>query len=340
MKLKNYQDKILCSWGLCFLVCVIAFEIHGQANNVVTGYVFGLDQRPISEVNVELLDENYSLIARMKTNGAGRYMFSRLRRARYYLQVSPIAADYEGQTKEIEIVGISRGGASDAGADTIQQNFYLRLRRAASQNLGINAVVFAQEIPKEAEKLYEKAVSALKDKKRDEAIAELQKALEVFPTYYLALEKLGEEYINQQKYQTASEILLRAITINPNGFSSQYSLGYALYQLKKYPEALKAINRSVEIAPISVNGNFLLGVCLKQLGNYAESVEHLKKAVKLSPSPQPEIHWQLSLIYTNNLKKYGDAAQELELFLRARPDYEEAEKVKELIRKLKVKAKG
>jgi tetratricopeptide (TPR) repeat protein len=337
VKLKNYQHPIMSSLGMLFLVCLIVFEASGQANNVITGFVFGIEQRPLSDVSVELLDENSSLLSRMKTDGGGRYMFTRLRRARYYVQVSPIASDYEGQTKEVEISGISRGGAADAGADTIQQNFNLRSRKSGSQNLAINAVVFAQEIPKEAEKLYGKAISALKNKKTDEAIADLQKALEILPTYYLALEKLGEEYISRQKYTEAFEVLSKAVEVNPKGFSGQYSLGYTLYQLKKYPEALEAVQKSVEIAPNSVNGIFLLGVSLKQIGRYEEAAENLKKAAKLSPSPQPDIHWQLSLIYTNNLKKYEEAAEQLELFLKAKPDYEEAEKVKALIKKLKAK---
>lgn len=340
IKLKNYQGRILSFARLIFLVFLLVLAASGQGNNVITGFVFGPEQRPLSEISVELLDENYSLLSRMKTDGAGRYLFSRLRRARYHIQVSPLASDYERQTIEVEIAGISRGGASNAGADTIQQNFYLRSRKSGSQNLAINAVVFAQEIPKEAEKLYGKAVSALKNKKTVEGIANLQKALEILPTYYLALERLGEEYIIQQKYAEAFEVLNKAVEVNSRGFTALYSLGYALYQLKKFPEALQAVQKSLEIAPNSVNGIFLLGVCLKQSGRFEEAVENLKKAANLSPAPQPDIHWQLSLIYTNNLKKYEDAAQQLELFLKAKPDYEEAEKVKDLIKKLRAKAKS
>ncbi len=336
---ENCQQKVFSVLLLSFLVCATVSQVIGQANNVITGFVFGIERRPVSEVSVELLDDNYSLLSRMKTDGSGRYLFSRLPRGRYYIQVSPLGTNYERQTKDIEISGISRGAATNAGADTIQQNFYLTQKD--SNNLAVvTGVVFAQDVPKEAQKLYEKAISSLKDKKTDEGVTNLQKALEIFPTYYLVLDKLGEEYINRQRYQEASEVLLKAVEINPKGFSSQYSLGYALYQLKKYPEALEVIKKSVEIAPNSINSFFLLGVCLKQIGRFDEAVEKLKKADKLSNSEQADIHWQLSLIYTNNLKKYAEAANELELFLKLKPNYEEAEKVKDLIKKLKAKAKG
>lgn len=318
-----------------FFICAISLNAYGQINNIITGFIFGPEQRPVSDASVELLDDNYGLISRVKTDGSGRYIFSRLQRGRYYIQVSVLASNYDRQIKEVEISGINRSASND----TVQQNFYLK-PKPSNDLLAVNGVVFAQEIPKDAQKLYENANSLLKEKKIDEGLAELKKALEIFPSYYLALDRLGQEYISQQKYQDAYDVLTKAVEINPKGFSSQYSLGYSLYQLKKYKEAIVPLKKSVEIVPGSTNGFFMLGVCLKQIGNYEAAVEHLKKADKLSNSGQADIHWQLSLIYTNNLKRYAEAAYELELFLKAKPDFVEAEKVRDLINKLKAKAKG
>ncbi len=338
MKLKKTHTRILFCVFVALFVCFVSTKANGQANNVITGFIFGAERRPISDVSVELSDENYSLLSRTKTDGSGRYIFTRLRRARYNLRVSPIATDYEGQTKDVEISGISRGGAADAGSDTIQQNFYLRLKSQESNtNLAIKGVVFAQDVPKEAQKLYETALSELKDKKVEIGLANLKSALQILPTYYLALDRLGQEYIGQQKYQEATEVLTNAVFVNPKSFSSHYSLGYSLHQLQKYPEAVDALKKSVELAPTSVNGFYILGLTLKKLGQFGSAVENLKKADKLANSQQADIHWQLSLIYTNNLKRYADAANELELFLKVKPDYEEADKVRDLIKKLRAK---
>lgn len=336
MNARNFQVKLVFYLSSTFFICMMIVDVRAQANNSITGFVFGIERTPVSDISVELSDDTYSLISRVKTDGSGRYIFSRLRRGRYYLRVLPLGTSYEGQNKDVEIAGISR----TVGSDTIQQNFYLQLKSQGSNNLpAITGIVFAQEIPNEAQKLYEKALSDLKDKKTDLGLAKLENALKIFPTYYLALDKLGQEYITQEKYQEAYDVLIKAVEINPGGFSSQYALGYSLYQLKKYQEALEVIRKSIEIIPNSINSFFLVGVCLKQLGNYKEAVENLKKANKLSNSKQADVHWQLSLIYTNNLKRYADAATELEFFLKIKPDYREAEKVRELIKKLKAKAK-
>lgn len=336
MDARNFQVKLFFYLLSTLFICMIIVDVKAQANNSITGFIFGIERRPVSEISVELLDDNYTLISRVKTDGSGRYLFSRLGRSRYFLRVLPLGTSYEEQSKDIEITGISRGG----GSDTIQQNFYLQLKsQGSNDSLAINGVVFAQDIPKEAQKLYEKALSDLKNKRIDAGLGKLKDALTIFPTYYLALDKLGQEYIAQQKYQEAYDVLIKAVEINSGGFSSQYALGYSLYQLKKYQEALVVIRKSIEIVPNSINSIFLVGVCLKQLGKYKEAVENLKKADKLANSQQADIHWQLSLIYTNNLKRYADAAMELESFLKIKPDYPEAEKVRELINKLKSKAK-
>lgn len=336
----NYQEKIVFYLFVVFFVGVLAFSAQAQ-NNAITGFVFGLERNPIPNVPVELSDENYSLVSRVTTDGIGRYLFQRLRRGRYYVRVSPIATDYEAQTKDVEISGISGGAGINSGSDTIQQNFYLQVKsRRNGSSPAINGVVFAQDIPKEAQKLYEKAISDLNNKNTDEGFSELKKAVEIFPQYYLALDRLGQEYINQRRFEDARDVLIKAVEVNPRGFSGQYSLAYSLYQLKKYTEAHGTVKKALSITPDSVNSLFLLGVCLKQLGRYEEAVENLKKANVLSNSQQPDIHWQLSLIYTNNLKRYADAAKELEIFLELKPDYREAEKVRELIKQLKARAKG
>jgi len=347
MKFKVYAKIIILNL-LFFFLCstAISYEIQAKANfqtnNSISGFVFGNERRPVSEVRVELLDEYNRSVFNTRTDGAGRYSFYRLSQGRYSVRVLPLGTGYEEQTRDVEIVNITRqsGGRTVVSAsDNIQQNFYLQLKRNADNVPVTNGVIFAQDIPKEAQKIYQKAVSDLNEKKVEEGLIELKKAIEIFPDYYLALTRLGQEYITQQKYEEARNVLGKAVTINSKDYESQYALGYSLYKLNSHTEAVEALKKSLEINQVSVNGLFLLGINLKQLGKYEEAVVSLKKAEKLANPPLPDIHWQLSLLYTNNLKNYSAAADELELFLKASPDFEEAAKVRALINTLRAKGK-
>lgn len=343
MKFTFYSREAAFLLFILSYLFLLSSDAQGQGNNTISGFVFGVDRQPVTEVSVELLDEYNRLITRTRTASSGRYSFFRLTQGRYYIRVLPIGTNYEEQTKDVEIVNFTRQSSSSgtaivSGTENKQEDFYLRTNRNSTNSSTVNGVIFAQEIPKNAQKIYEKATSDLKDKKTDEGISELKNAIEIFPNYYLALERLGFEYINQQKFAEAREVLTKAAEINPRNFENLYSLGFALYKLKSYTQAVETLKKAVEINSSSVNSLFLLGVNLRQIKKYKEAEESLKKAEKLSSSSS-DIHWQLALLYTNDLKNYTAAADQLELFLKAKPNFEEVEKVRGLIKMLREKAK-
>lgn len=315
-------------------IVIVSVSAYGQANNSITGFVYSDSRIPLAEATVELKDDFHRLVARAQTDGGGRYGFYRLPLGRYSVGVSVLGGNYQEQTVEIEITSASR---TSLGNETIQQNFTLRVKQS---NPGLTGVVFAQTPPDEAKKSYEKALEDLKDKKADQGLNGLERAVSIFPQYYLALERLGEEYIIRKKFKEAIGAFLTALEVNPKAFGSHYGLAYSLFELSVWSEALRSVEKALEINSTSVNSLFLKGMILKQIGRFGDAVETLNIAKKKATSPMPEIFWQLSLIYTNNLKKYDMAADELESFLKAKPDYAEAEKVRDLIKKLRAKSRS
>jgi len=61
---------------------------------------------------------------------------------------------------------------------------------------------------------------------------------------------------------------------------------------------------------------------------------YLKQADRLADSKSAEVHWQLALLF-NQLKRYKEAADELELFLKVEPDAKDTELIKKLIKKFR-----
>ena len=53
----------------------------------------------------------------------------------------------------------------------------------------------------------------------------------------------------------------------------------------------------------------------------------------------PEVHWQLAGLYRDQ-KRYKEAADELELFLKAEPKAADAVKIREMIKQLREKTDG
>src|SRR5688572_16968798 len=179
---------------LLAVVFAFAGSVMGQVGgNSVSGHVFGADRRPLSDMNVELLDDLSRTISRSRTNASGRYSFFGLTSGRFRVRVLPLGTDYEEQEQDLEIVNFARtGGVGDTrilGHSNEIRDFYLVPRRVPT-GLAAPATVFAQEVPDQARKLYKEAIQNLGENKTQEAYAALKSSIEIFPKYFLALETL------------------------------------------------------------------------------------------------------------------------------------------------------
>jgi tetratricopeptide (TPR) repeat protein len=76
---------------------------------------------------------------------------------------------------------------------------------------------------------------------------------------------------------------------------------------------------------------------LRQASKLDEAETYLKQANRLSESKLPDVHWQLALLF-NQLKRYKEAADELELFLKVQPDSRDKEMIQKLIQQLRQKS--
>lgn len=307
----------------------------GQNRNTISGHVFDSQRNPVAQIYVELQNDVYSTLARTKTDGSGRFFFSGLSAGRFSLRVLPYGTNLEEQTQEVEIANFIAPGRS--ASDNVQKDFYLRLRRDEADARAVTGTIFIQDVPEQAQKSYKKAVSELDDKKVEAGIGELQNALKLFPDYYLALERLGSEFIKQQKYQNAQEIYKRAVAVNPRSYSGWYGLSYASYSLKQSEMAVEAAEKAVLLNPKSLDVLLILGISERQAGRYDKAEKSLKQADKLAKGKSADVHWNLALLYAHNLKRYKDAADELELYLKAEPNVENAVTIKKLIKQFREK---
>jgi tetratricopeptide (TPR) repeat protein len=317
-----------------------AMSVHAQ--NRISGFVFGVNRQPIGEVYVELIDEYYSTVARVKTNSAGRYSFSGMSDGRFTIRVSATGTLYEDGEAPVQLVNYTRensnGSARTTAFENQQVDIILKLRRGVTP---ASAALFVQVVPPEAKRLYERALEDLDTKREAEAITGLKSALEIFPTYFDALERLGTEYVKlgrPEGYMAAAVLFSKAIEVNPRAVKSYHGLAYSLYSRGDYPNALKAAQKAVELNGSSPDALFLLGVLLKHAKQYDEAEKNLLKASEFSNGANPKIHWELATLYGNTLHRYADAARELRAFLKAQPDAKDAEIIRKLIADFDAKA--
>ena len=145
----------------------------------------------------------------------------------------------------------------------------------------------------------------------------------------------------RKQYIDAAHAFIKAGEINPKNPLLFYYAGYALRSAGEqyYKAAFTALSHALTLAPGSAPVLLQLGIVERRLGKLAEAEKHLLQAKKLSPTRVPEIQKELAQLYANDLKKYKEAADELEQYVKAsKLSDADAAKTKRLIAELRVKA--
>ncbi|MDX2031054.1 MAG: tetratricopeptide repeat protein [Blastocatellia bacterium] len=317
-----------------------AAMIQQNNRNSISGVVMNTANQPLQRIRVELQDEVEMSIMQTYTDGSGHYYFRNLSQGTFTVKVHSDAT-YAGRSVRVTLFQARAGG----GYHQEQVDIVIKSREEVKKPSvpgGNTGSTFAQEIPDNARKIYDRAVRQLENPKQaEEGFASLKEALKVFPTYYLALERLGVEYVKRQQYEPARETLLKAREVNPTGAPALYVLGVSQFYLRQLPEAADSLGRSLQLAPDSPNAalaHFYRGLAFWNTGKHAEAEPHLKKCYELGGNTiPPDVHMHLAQYYSDK-KRYKDAAEELEMFLKLAPDATDAPKIKGLIKQLREKA--
>jgi len=327
------------SFGVLFFVAILLLVQNAFGISTIQGTVYDKQRNALNEIEVELLNDYYQSQSRTRTDGSGRYYFNGLRDGRYTIRVLAFRYDLEDQEIPLEVLTQNiRGGE---GTGYFQQDFFLSPKKGGLNESGLG-VIFAQEVPPEAKKLHDRAIQDLSSKRTSEGILGLNKAIQIFPTYYLALYRIGRELYLMKKYQEAVPFLIKAVEVNSKSAISFFYLGYCLHNLgKEYSKsAIGSLNQANTLAPSSIQVLYVLGKVERSAGKFPDAEKHLLQAKKLSKNVVPEVHKELAQLYADNLKKYKEAADELELYLKAsKLDDSAAAQTKKVVISLREKAK-
>jgi len=312
-----------------FLTALVALFSFQTNSNFVSGHVSNDQRVPLADVRVELLNEVDSVIRTVKTDGSGLFVFRKLSDGTFQVRVQTSGTNYVSQTKRVDLARPHGFGAAFEELD-------FTLTTAGKSSGAIKpGVVFVQEVPEAARKQYQKGSELLeKSNKRQEAFAALKSAIDIFPQYFDALEMLGTEQVKDAQYEAAIPLLTKALEINSRGYASCFALGVAQYNLKQLQPAIESFRRALSLNEKSINANLWLGIALRQTSRLDEAEAYLKRADVLAESTLPDAHWQLALLF-NQVKRYKEAADELEKFLKVQPDSKDAELIKKLIQRLR-----
>ncbi|HEY8228133.1 MAG TPA: tetratricopeptide repeat protein [Pyrinomonadaceae bacterium] len=189
-------------------------------------------------------------------------------------------------------------------------------------------------VPRPALVHYNNAADLSRKNDHTGAIAELKLAIKEYPTFMLAFNELGVQYLKLNQLENADEAFQGALKIDPEAFPALVNRGIANFMMKRYGEAVPILHKALKKNDESAVAHYFLGQSLANLGLFVDAEKELLLSVKLGNEDMKEAHRLLAIIYSSRGDK-KQAAAELEAYLQLAPDAPDAQKLKEKIRELK-----
>ncbi len=177
---------------------------------------------------------------------------------------------------------------------------------AAVSQTSADAVVFV-----------DRAVLAYDAKKYDEALAELQEALRINPTYVDAFYYLGLVFAALKRNADAISALEKALELRPGDIEVSFQLGALYFGIKDYDQAEPLLRRVYDSNPKRPNLGYYLGFMAYRKKEYREAVEFFRDSV-----PSDDNFAQLTRFYN------GLAMSALGFPEEAKKEIDEAMKLK------------
>lgn len=258
------------------------------------------------------------------TNDNGEFTFRRLPPGSYQLTVEA-GEEYQPVYQTIDVRSIMGGRRNVVTVD-------LRYKVNETAKAGVIDVSMLG-VPKNALKLYQKALESSKKGDSQKAIEHLNAALAIYPDFIPALNELGVQYIGLDRLDEATKALEAAVKIAPENVRVRADYGLLLMQKKQYPEAEKELRWVLTKADKAASVHLYLGRTLIGLHKYDEAEKELRQAISLGSELMNVARRFLAAIYIERGEP-NRAIEELETFLRLAPDDKNAESIRATIKQL------
>lgn len=272
----------------------------------------------------------------------GNFEFRGLNSGTYRVVVPSDARNYDTAQEMVELYG--------SFSRTVTVQIYLKEKNSdqiGKPNGKVLSAADIQEVPKEARKIYDQGVKLAKNQKPEDASKKFRQALEIFPDYLHALNRLGEQLAALNKSDDARAYFERAIAINSKFALPHINLGMLMLNQNRFDEAVAELeigNSNDDSYPMG-HLNLGLALMMKPQPEFDRAERELLRTLEMGK--RDFVHVRKYLFNLNVRRQTMDkAAEQLEAYLREVPEAPDAtdvrlmlDKVRKAIAKQKAQAK-
>ncbi len=324
--------------GVLLLVVAAALpvSISGQAiqfvdtnfggSNMITGTVLSPNGLRVQRVSVRLRTMTKGDRIAV-TDESGNFGFRGLRNGDYQLVIEK-ETNYETLSQSVSIIQMP-----GAPGGNYMVSLRLKVKPSIEPKPGVVNAGTAG-LPKDTIEHYDKAIAMSKAGDHKGAITELEKILTEHPTFLLAWNEMGVQYLKLGDVAKAEASFTEALKIEPRSHMALVNRGIALFTMRRYKDAATPLRLAVEVKDQDAVGHYFLGQTVANLGDFVEAEKELLIALNLGGEQMKEAHRLLAIIYSSKGEKKRAAAQ-LEKYLELNPNAPDADQLRRSIEQLK-----
>jgi tetratricopeptide (TPR) repeat protein len=260
------------------------------------------------------------------TNIEGIYRFEGLPPGLFELKLNqPAKWPYSGAAV---VYGIVYEGGGRYRADIFIRNPVEILQKKERKSPVISSREANQNIPKQAQKAFDRGKHYRELKKPEAALKELDQAIKIFPDYFQAWTERGKTEINLGHAQQALQDFTRALELFSDFEPALSGAGYCHLTLGAYEQSIAMLEKAVQIDSTHVQNLLFLGVDNLALKRWGKAQEALERALKLDPDGMVTAHMYLANVLAGQ-EIFDRAADEMHAYLELSPDAPNADRLRD-----------
>lgn len=191
-------------------------------------------------------------------------------------------------------------------------------------------------VPQNALNFYQKGTAAAQKGDNKAAAESFAQAVAAYPTFALALNDLGYQYMKLNQTDKAGEVYEQLVKLKPNDAIPHLNLGIVYFNKKKFEDAESHLQKAIELKSSGPMAHYYLGLTLVSLKRYNDALPEFEATVANGGENLALAHKYLGGLYMS-VHKNKEAADELEKYLKLDPKAPEADRIKGTIKELRNK---
>lgn len=185
----------------------------------------------------------------------------------------------------------------------------------------------------EARKFYHQGMEALLKSNYNKARAFFERAIAVYPRYDKAYNNLGVMYMQLGEPTKALEAFQHAVEINDKNPDADRNFSRLLIQTGAFRRAQETLRKALVVDPLNSAALTLIASVEIATGQYDEALRDARKVHELPHEGYARAHY-LAGQALEQKRQFRDATSEYNLYLREDPNGEEAQDVREALRRV------